>query len=163
VAAGQRDAVAGDEIITAPASNGGYNIKSFDVNGKGNSPTVVDNFFAFGDRASIGGLSIAAANLNGNLTDDLVIGTTAGRFGIFNDNNINPIYNSNPFTGFNGPVRVGVSSNGTKNFAIATAGPGGGPVVTSFNNVGNIVTSLFILDVAFTGGLFSSPSIGSPL
>ena len=162
VAAGQRDAVAGDEVITAPASNGGYNIKSFNVNGKGNSPTVVDNFFAFNNTTSVGGLSLAVGSLNSGSISDLIIGTSNGGYGVVIDSATSGIAGT-PFAGFTGAIRAGVAedSNG-QDYAVALAGPTGGPRISVFSVGATSLTqtdSLFVMNPSFTGGLFGTPSL----
>ena len=162
VAAGQRDAISGDEIITAPASNGGYNIKSFDGNGTGNSPTIVDNFFAFNDITSIGGLSLAAGFLNSGNISDLIVGTTNGGYGVIIDFATAGI-TTVPFAGFIGAIRAGVAEDNIgQDFAVALAGPGGGPILNTYSVISNnlvVNDSLFILDPAFQGGLFGTPTL----
>ena len=165
VAAGDRtgDSFGNQEVITGPASNGGFNVKSFDVNGKGNNPTLVDNFFAFNDTTSIGGLSLASSPFGGGAVQDILIGSTNTQFGVVVDQTGGsaPVtITTNPFPGFTGAIRVGVAidSNGTR-YAIAAAGPGGGPVISLFSVGANSLTqtdSLFVLNPAFTGGLFAS-------
>ena len=162
VAAGQRDAVAGDEIITAPASGGGYNIKSFNGKGTGNNPTVVDNFFAFNDTTSVGGLSLAAGSLNAGNIVDLIIGTTNGGYGMVLDSATSGIAGV-PFAGFTGAIRAGVAVDSTgKEFAVALAGPNGGPRVSVFSVGATSLTetdNLFVLNPAFRGGLFGSSTL----
>ena len=162
VAAGQRDAVAGDEVITAPASNGGYNIKSFDVNGKGNSPTLVDNFFAFNNTTSVGGLSLAVGLLNSGSISDLIVGTSNGGYGVILDSATSGIAGV-PFAGFTGAIRAGVAEDSTgQDFAVALAGPTGAPRVSVFSVGATSLTqtdSLFVMNTAFTGGLFGTPSL----
>ena len=162
VAAGQRNAVAGDEVITAPASNGGYHIRSFNCNGTGNSPTLVDNFFAFNNTTSIGGLSLAAGLLNAGTIDDLIIGTSNGGYGVLIDSDTSGIAGV-PFAGFNGPIRAGVAENSTgQDFAVALAGPTGGPRVSVFSVGSNSlveVDNLFVADPAGRTGLFGSSTL----
>ena len=162
VAAGQRDAVAGDEVITAPASNGGYNIKSFNVNGKGNSPTVVDNFFAFNNTTSVGGLSLAVGLLNSGSISDLIVGTSNGGYGVIVDSATSGILGV-PFAGFTGAIRAGVAEDATgQDFAVALAGPTGAPRVSVFSVGATSLTqtdSLFVMNTGFTGGLFGTPSL----
>jgi len=163
VAAGDRNADGDSEVITAPASNGGFNIKSFDVNGNGNSPTVVDNFFAFNDTTSVGGLSLAVGFFDFTNIADLVVGTTNSAFGVFLDADTSGIATV-PFEGFTGAIRVGVAEDSFgQEYAVALAGPTGGPRISVFS-VG--VTSLdetdnlFVMNPAFTGGLFGTPTLG---
>lgn len=162
VAAGQRDAVAGDEVITAPASGGGYNIKSFNVNGKGNSPTLVDNFFAFNNTTAVGGLSLAVGSLNVGSIADLIIGTSNGGYGVIIDSATAGIAGV-PFTGFTGAIRAGVAEDANgQDYAVALAGPTGGPVISVFSVGASTLTqtdSLFVMNPAFKGGLFGTPSL----
>jgi hypothetical protein len=162
VAAGQRDAVAGEEVITAPASNGGYNIKSFDVNGNGNSPTLVDNFFAFNDTTSVGGLSLAVGFFDSSNIADLIVGTTNSAFGVFLDSDTSGIATV-PFAGFTGAIRAGVAEDSFgQEYAVALAGPTGGPRVSVFSVGATSLTetdNLFVMNPAFTGGLFGTPSL----
>ena len=162
VAAGQRDAVAGEEIITAPASNGGYNIKSFNGKGTGNNPTVVDNFFAFNDTTSVGGLSLAAGSLNAGNIVDLIIGTTNGGYGVVLDSATSGIAGV-PFAGFTGAIRAGVAEDANgQDFAVALAGPTGAPRISVFSVGATALAqtdSLFVMNTGFTGGLFGTPSL----
>jgi gliding motility-associated-like protein len=164
VAAGDRDGDWIDEVITAPASNGGYNIKSFKTNGKENSPTLVDNFFAFNDVTSVGGLSIASGYLNNGNISDIIVGTSKGQFGVILDNGTNGIMGF-PFAGFTGTINVGVAqdANGII-YPMALAGPSGGPRVVVYKTGASSLVetdNLFVMNVAFRGGLFGTPSIKS--
>ena len=162
VAAGDRNGGGEDEVITAPASNGAYHIKSFDCNGMGNSPTLVDSFFAFNDFTSIGGLSLAAGFLNSGNISDLIIGTTNGGYGVIIDFATAGI-TTVPFAGFTGAIRAGVAENAIgQDFAVALAGPRGGPILNTYSVISNNLVlndSLFILDPAFQGGLFGTPTL----
>jgi fibronectin-binding autotransporter adhesin len=159
VAAGDRTGDTTLEVVTGPASNGGFNIKSFNVAGAGNNPTLVENFFAFNDFTSIGGLSIATAVFDSNPLDDLVIGTTNTQFGVILNQNYAGI-KANPFPGFTGAIRAGFAKNAVNGYqALAAAGPGGGPVVSIFSVGASSLTqtdSLFVFDPVFTGGLFAA-------
>jgi hypothetical protein len=162
VAAGDRNADGDDEIITAPASNGGYNIKSFDGNGTGNSPTVVDNFFAFNNTTSVGGLSLAVGILNSGGIADLIVGTSNGGYGVILDSATEGITGT-PFTGFTGAIRAGVAENANgQDFAVALAGPTGGPRISVFSVGATSLTetdNLFVMNTAFKGGLFGTPTL----
>jgi len=162
VAAGDRNADGDDEVITAPASNGGWNIKSFDCNGTGNSPTVVDNFFAFNNTTAVGGLSLAVGLFDAGNVADIVVGTSNGGYGVILNNAYSGIVTV-PFAGFTGAVRAGVAegSNG-QDYAAAAAGPGGGPRVSVFSVGASSLTqtdSLFVMNPQFTGGLFMTPTL----
>jgi hypothetical protein len=150
------------EVVTAPASNGGYNIKSFNCNGTGNTPTLLENFFAFNDSSSVGGLSLAVGGFDAGFIEDLLVGTTAGQFGVI----LNDAYSGiliRPFAGFTGAVRAGITQDSMGlNYAAAAAGPGGGPVVAVYSVGANSLTQtdrLFMLNPAFTGGLFMTPEV----
>ena len=162
VAAGDRNADGDDEVITAPASNGGYNIKSFDCNGTGNSPTVVDNFFAFNNTTAVGGLSLAVGLFDAGNVADIVVGTSNGGFGVILNNAFSGIVTV-PFSGFTGAVRAGVTEDSTgKDYAAAAAGPGGGPVVAVYSVGSSSLTQtdrLFVMNPQFTGGLFMTPTL----
>ncbi|WP_306551927.1 fibronectin type III domain-containing protein [Daejeonella sp.] len=162
VAAGDRNGDGYDEVITAPASNGGYNIKSFNVKGAGNSPTVIDNFFAFNNTTSVGGLSIASGYLNTGKISDIIVGTSNGGFGVILDSNTAGIA-AIPFAGFTGTINVGVAedANGII-YPMALAGPGGAPRVSVYKTGATSLVAtdnLFVMNVAFTGGLFGTPGI----
>ena len=162
VAAGQRDAVAGEEVITAPASGGGYNIKSFNANGTGNNPTVVDNFFAFNNTTSVGGLSLAVGLLNSGSIADLIVGTSNGGYGVIVDSATAGIAGV-PFAGFTGAIRAGVAEDANgQDFAVALAGPTGAPRISVFSVGATALTqtdSLFVMNTGFTGGLFGTPTL----
>ena len=162
VAAGNRDSDIGQDVITAPASNGGFNVRSFNCNGTGNSPMLVDNFFAFNNTTAVGGLSLALQDLDGTPVDDIVIGSTSSQFGVVLNQSGSSSPNTitaNPFPGFTGAIRAGVAQNDQFNYAVAGAGPGGGPVTTVYQVINgglNQTDSLFVLNPNFTGGLFVS-------
>ena len=163
VAAGDRNADFDSEVITAPASNGGFNIKSFDVNGNGNSPTLVDNFFAFNDTTSVGGLSLAVGFFDSSNIADLIVGTTNSAFGVFLDSDTSGIATV-PFEGFTGAIRAGVAEDSFgQEYAVALAGPTGGPRVSVFSVGATSLTetdNLFVMNPAFTGGLFGTSTLG---
>lgn len=169
VTAGQRNGNAGEEVIVAPASNAGYNIRSYDVNGLGSSPKLVDDFFAFNDFKSRGGLSIAAGDLDqGAGITDLIVGTTNNQFGVILNNEPTGIPVTNVFAGYNGTIRAGVARNvNGQEVAVALAGPGGAPRVSifSFQTSGLTETeSAFVIPPKVNGGIFSmfgNPSVGN--
>jgi hypothetical protein len=169
VTAGQRNSNAGDEVIVAPASNAGYNIRSFDVNGLGSSPRLVDDFFAFNDFKSRGGLSIAAGNLDQGLgITDLVVGTTNNQFGVILNNEPTGIPVTNVFNKFSGAIRAGVARNSNgQEVAVALAGPGGSPVASifSFETSGLVQSeSAYIIPPRITltsSGLATMPNVSA--
>jgi hypothetical protein len=169
VTAGQRNSNAGDEVIVAPASNAGYNIRSFDVNGLGSSPRLVDDFFAFNDFKSRGGLSIAAGNLDqGAGITDLVVGTTNNQFGVILNNEPTGIPVTDVFNKFSGAIRAGVARNSNgQEVAVALAGPGGSPVASifSFETSGLVKSeSAYIIPPKITlssSGLSTMPNVSA--
>ncbi len=170
VTAGQRNGNAGEEVIVAPASKAGYNIRSYDVNGLGNKPKLVDDFFAFNDFKSRGGLSIAAGNLDQGVgIDDLVVGTTNNQFGIILNNEPTGIPVTNVFPDYTGTIRAGVARssdgltvNGGSEVAVALVGPNGPPRATifTFQTSGLVQTETALLtNPRFRGGLFGITSL----
>lgn len=162
VAAGDRNADGDDEVITAPASNGGYNIKSFDCNGTGNNPTVVDNFFAFNNTTARGGLSLAVGLFDAGNVADIVVGTSNAGFCVILNSQTSGIAGV-PFENFAGAIRAGVAedSNG-QDYAVALAGPNGGPRISVFSVGASSLTetdNLFVMNPQFTGGLFGTPNL----
>jgi len=160
VAAGNRDADAMDEIITAPASNGNWNIRSFDYISQGNV-SLKENFYAFNDSTTVGGLSLAVGLFDAGGISDLVVGTNGGGYGVI----LNDLYQgivTKPFEGFTGSVRAGVAEDSTgKDYAVAAAGPGGGPMIAVYSVTDKLTQTdrLFVLNPQFTGGLFMTPSL----
>ena len=71
-----------------------------------------------------------------------------------------------PFGQFRGGARVGVASAPNPQnpqlpfeYLAVGAGPGGGPQVNFYNDNLNVIDSLFVFDLAFTGGVFVNTSI----
>ena len=162
VAAGDRTGDGVDQVITAPASNGGWNIKSFYVTGTINNPLVIDNFFAFNNTTSVGGLSLAVGYLNSGSVADLIIGTTNGGYGVIINYATSGIAGV-PFSVFTGAIRAGVAEDSTgKDYAVALAGPTGDPLVVVYEEINNFLVptdDLFVINPSFTGGLFGTPTI----
>ncbi|MFM7096353.1 MAG: beta strand repeat-containing protein [Gemmataceae bacterium] len=166
VAAGDRTGDGVDQVITAPASNGGWNIKSFYVTGTINNPLVIDNFFAFNNTTSVGGLSLAVGYLNSGSVADLIIGTTNGGYGVIIDSATSGIAGA-PFRGYTGIIRAGVAEDSTgKDYAVALFGPfpepGSSTRVEVFSVGATSLTetdNLYVMNPVFTGGLFGTPTL----
>jgi hypothetical protein len=162
VAAGDRTGDGVDEVITAPASNGGYNIKSFNTNGTGNNPTLVDNFFAFNNTTARGGLSIAAGIFDAGNIADIVVGTTNNGYGVILNNAYSGIVTA-PFSDFTGALRAGVAEDSTgQDYAGVVAGPAGGPRLTIYSVGANSLTltdNLFVMNPQLRLGLFMTPTL----
>ena len=156
VAAGNRDNVAGEEVITAAGYGGGPNIRSFSAVGQ-----VIDNFFAFNTNINTG-IFVGAGYVDGDGIADIIAGTGLGtptQIAAFYSNGAKPV--AVPFTsGFMGGASVGVAlnSSGQQVFAAAT-GPGGSPVVCLLNNSLATVDSFFAINPLFSGGLFLNTSL----
>ena len=156
VAAGNRDNVVGEEVITAAGYGGGPNIRSYSAVGQ-----LIDNFFAFNTNINTG-IFVGAGYVDGDGIADIIAGTGFGtptQIAAFYSNGARPV--AVPFTsGFIGGASVGVAlnSSGHQVFAAAT-GPGGSPVVCLLNNSLATVDSFFAINPLFSGGLFLNTSL----
>jgi hypothetical protein len=172
-----------DEIVTAPASNGGWNIRSFSYspgNSSGNESKVED-FFVDNNTASVGGLSIAIAKFNNGLNDlldDICVAINLPLsndpknplriLGILGDNNaLNQISTTALFVFpvFPNSITIGVSENKDKvKFLIVNAGPDY-PSYAGFYGYNTATKQFFLSDIGlifdaeFKGGLFSNSSL----
>lgn len=141
VAAGDFNGDGVDEIVTAPGTSGGAQIKFFDGKGK----PIGKSFFAF-DPGEKGGAYLAAADIDGDGADELVIG-----HGPFGDPlvKIYRIVGNSEFvlaswraydSGFRGGVKVAagdIDNNGTEEILTA-AGFNGGPQVRGWTAAGKL-------------------------
>ena len=156
VAAGNRDNVTGEEVITAAGYGGGPNIRSFSAVGQ-----VIDNFFAFNTNINTG-IFVGAGYVDGDGIADIIAGTGFGtptQIAAFYSNGARPV--AVPFTsGFIGGASVGVAlnSSGQQVFAAAT-GPGGSPITCLLNNSLSTTDSFFAINPLFSGGLFLNTSL----
>jgi len=73
--AGDVDADGIDEIIAAPASGGGPQVRLFKLTGGKGS--ILNQFFAFNKKLRIG-ISLASADIDGNGSDDIIAGIGSG-------------------------------------------------------------------------------------
>ena len=68
-----------------------------------------------------------------------------------------------PFAGFAGAIRAGVAEDANgQDYAVALAGPTGGPRISVFSFGSNSLTetdNLFVMNPSFTGGLFGTPTL----
>lgn len=76
IAAGDIDGDGVDEIITAPKSKGGPNVKIFDLI-DGEMKVAVSGFMAY-DSKFRGGVSVAAGDVNGDGKDEIITGVEKG-------------------------------------------------------------------------------------
>ena len=72
VAVGDVNADGKGDVITAPATGGGSNVKAFSVSGKGNSPSLLANFFAFGTTV-VGGFSVTSGQFDAAAGADIAV------------------------------------------------------------------------------------------
>jgi hypothetical protein len=153
------------DIITAPGAGGGPDVRVF--SSAGGLYNLVGNFLAFSP-AFIGGLYVAAGDVNGDGNADVIVGAGAGggpEVRVFSGATIasaTPTVLSDYFAyaaGFAGGVRVAAITVGGMTDVVTGAGPGGGPHVRVFGGgngqqLPNAVDSFFAYDPAFTGGVF---------
>lgn len=166
LAAGNVFGDARDEIIVGANPGGSPHVKAYTFDGA--QWKQVASFFAY-DSGFRGGVSVAAADLNGDGQDEIITG--AGRGGgphvrIFNASG-NPIggffaYASN----FSGGVQVAGGQIGDNPSAqIVTApGEGGGPHIRVFNGDGSPDgPGFYAYDKAFNGAISVSVGFADPL
>ena len=151
-----------DEIITGAATNGGSNVRSFSANGVRNL-----NFFAYSP-SFMGGVNVAAGDINGDGIDEVITGpgaTGAPNVKVFdaNANQLASFFAYSP--SFTGGVTVGTidpTNRGT--FQIVT-GPGSGgpyypgPAANLYGFNGQkyaFITSIVAYGKAYTGGIWVS-------
>jgi FG-GAP repeat len=157
VAAGD---VTGDgkaDVITGAGPGGGPHVREFD----GATGALVRQFFAF-DTHFIGGVYVAAGDLNGDSRADIVIGAGPGggpHVSAFDGTTLAVLDSFFAYGAtFTGGVRVGVVAdvNGDGAADIVTAaGPGGGPHTRVFSGrTAAPLTSYFAFDPTFLGGVF---------
>ncbi len=159
-----------DDVVVAPGPGGGPDVKVFDGTqlALGNAVARA-NFFAF-DPAFVGGVSLAAGNINGTSSDDLIVGAGPGggpQVEVFDGTDLatgQAVATASFYaftTAFTGGVQVEVTSvSGNANDILnIVADHGGGPEVETFNGTqlaGGDMTpqaSFFAFDPAFRGGV----------
>jgi hypothetical protein len=150
------------EIVTAPGPGGGPNIRVFN----GSNGTLLGSFMAF-NPAFGGGVTVAAGDISGSGSDDIICGAGFGggpNVSIFSIPSVIPVatfslvqsfFAFNP--AFGGGVTVAAGDLNVQGFddIIVGAGPGGGPQVSVFNGVtGAMLNSFFAFNPAFDGGVY---------
>ncbi|MDD5566821.1 MAG: fibronectin type III domain-containing protein [Patescibacteria group bacterium] len=166
VAVGELDGNNGGEIVTAPASNGGPNIRTFSYRA-GKFVPVIENFFAY-SRNLRGGVSIAVANVDGSGRAELLTAPAENSGGphVRMFNIINGKYQEKimSFFAYNKAFRGGVSFgvldwNGDGKSEILTAPISrGGPHVRGFGwradgTIGLQNPGYFVFSPDFRGGV----------
>jgi len=163
-----------------PGFTGGVFVAAGDVNGDGRADVIcgagrgggpqvtitsgrdgslLGSFFAFVP-SFVGGVTVAAGDINGDGRADIICGAGAGggpQVAVFSGSNLVPLASFFALPpGFTGGVFVAagdVNGDGRADI-ICGAGPGGGPQVAVFDGVSQApLASFFALPPAFTGGV----------
>jgi hypothetical protein len=156
VAAGDVNADGFDDIVVAVGPGAGPHVKVFD----GQTNAELASFFAYGP-GFLGGVYVAAGDVDGDGRADIVTGAGAGsvpHVKVFSGANFQELRSFLAYgPNFTGGVRVAAGDvNGDGFVEIVTgAGPGAGPHVKVFDGKTNAeVRSFFAFDPSFTGGVF---------
>jgi hypothetical protein len=164
LAAGDADGDGAADIVTAPGSGGAAHVKVFD----GPTGAVLESYFA-SDPAARGGAWVAAADVDGNGTADVVVGAGEGA-----DPVVRVFSAGTAFAGwgvyepsFRGGVRVAAADLNGDAFADILTGPadGGGPRVTIWDGFAFTRTASFfgVTDGRPLGFSTAAPPPRSPL
>jgi hypothetical protein len=151
VAAGNVDGAGFDEVITGAGAGGGPHVKAFRTDG-----TLAASFFAY-SAAFSGGVNVAAGDVNGDGTAEIITGPGAGggqSVKVFRAD-ATVVANFVPYAGFDGAVRVAFDSVGGVAEIVTGPGSGWGPRVRRFH--GTTLALLGEFDAyspAFLGGIF---------
>jgi hypothetical protein len=165
VAAGD---VTGDgvaDVITGVGPGGGPHVRVFDGVTGAQVGGAIGSFFAF-DPGFLGGVYVAAGDINGDGFDDVIVGADAGggpHVKVFSgrDGSLIASFFADAPT-FTGGVRVAAADFNLDGRAeiVTAAGPGGGPHVRIFDNTGapfpssSLPNSFYAYAPAFTGGVY---------
>ena len=158
VAAGDINGDGTPDIICGAGPGGGPRVQVF--NGLDQSK-VLANFFAF-PSGFRGGVYVGAGDLNGDGFLDIIVGAGPGggpAVQIYDGFTRTQTFAFYAYTvGFTGGVRVGAVDSDQDGIAeiITGAGPGGGPNVKLFDNLGVETDSFFAFTPGFVGGIFVS-------
>lgn len=155
VAAGDVNGDGFADVIAAAGAGGGPQVTVFD----GRTLKLMTAFYAFAPGFA-GGMFVAAGDVTGNGTDDIVVGADKGggpQVAVFDgptQRQLNSYYAFTP--SFTGGVRVAVVQRTRDNFSevLTAAGPGGGPQVETFDGQGKLADSFFAYNSTYTGGVF---------
>jgi len=144
------------DLIAGPGPGGGPNIKV--ISGVDFS-TVLFNFFAFEPTFS-GGVTLASADIDGDLYADILVGAGPGggpRIKVFSGKNLTVLRDFFAFEPtFSGGVTIatGLINADTQIDILVGAGPGGGPRLKVFDGASlGVLMDFFVYDAAFRGGI----------
>ena len=156
VAAGDVNGDGVPDIITGPGPGGGPDIHVYD----GTTGFLIRQFFAF-DSNFMGGVFVAAGDVNGDGYADIIVGADAGggpNVAVFSGKDGSVLANLMAYDpNFSGGVRVAAGDLYANGHAevITGAGPGGGPQVKVFDVMtGQVLQSFFAFDPSFTAGVY---------
>jgi hypothetical protein len=154
VAAGDVNGDGVPDIITGAGAGGGPHIRVFD----GVTHAVIREFFAY-DAGFHGGVSVAAADVDGDGLADIITGAGPGggpHVKVFSGADNHELYSFFAYSaGFTGGVFVAAGdTNGDGRAEIITgAGAGGGPHVRVFDGATGAVDTEFFAYGTFSGGV----------
>jgi len=144
------------DLIAGPGPGGGPNIKV--ISGVDFS-TVLYDFFAFEPTFS-GGVTLASADIDGDLYADILVGAGPGggpRIKVFSGKNLTVLRDFFAFEPtFSGGVTIatGLINSGSQIDILVGAGPGGGPRLKVFDGATlGVLMDFFVYDAAFRGGI----------
>ena len=151
VATGDFNGDGTDDIIVGAGSGGGPHVKVFD----GKTFAEIASFFAF-DTAFVGGVEVAAGDLDGDGKSEIVVAAGPGggpHVKVFRGGDMAVLAS---FYAFDPQFRGGVSAgiDGIARTLIVGAGPGGGPEVGIYDGSTFALRKSFLaFDAAYTGGV----------
>jgi hypothetical protein len=152
ITAGDVDSDGKDEIITVASTGGLSNVKILNANGQ-----LLNQFFAY-DKKFLGGVNIAAGDVNGDGKDEIIVApvTNGGpHIKIFNINGglISQFfaYDKNFRGGVN--LAAGDIDGDGKDEIVTGPGVGGGPHVRVFRSDGSVLMQFFAYDQKFRDGI----------
>jgi hypothetical protein len=167
VAAGDVDGDGKDEVITTAGPGGGPHVRTLKLLGTPGNRSLQAQPGFFGTRGDFsGGLTVASGDVNGDHTDEIILGIASNEQPIVYVWNYNPTSGaaterSNPFLAYSAAFLGGISVaagdlDGDGSAEIVTgAGPGGGPHVRVFaGNGGGLPGSAFAYGAGFSGGVW---------
>jgi hypothetical protein len=144
------------DIITGPGPGGGPDVRVFD----GRDGVLIREFYAY-DPSFLGGVYVAAGDVNGDGKADIITGEGAGgtpQVNVFSGANAALLQSFLAYDpGFTGGVRVGAADlQGNGHVDILTAnGPGSGPIIRGFGGTTlAVLDNFYAYDPNFQGGVF---------